>query len=112
MAESTLNIALQYFDGCPNWKQADADLRALIGELGLSTEILYQLIETAEAAEEHDFRGSPTIRINGEDPFAADNAPVGLGCRLYQTDSGPAGSPTREQLRAAINARGSLPQEH
>lgn len=105
--ERRLDITLQYFDGCPNWKQVDADLHVLIGQLGLDAEVRYQLIETPQLAEEHDFHGSPTVRINGEDPFATDNAPIGLSCRIYQTEAGPAGSPTKEQLTAALQSIGS-----
>jgi hypothetical protein len=40
--------------------------------------------------------------INGVDPFADPDAPVGLSCRVYRTDDGPAGSPTVEQLLAVL----------
>lgn len=99
-----MKITLQYFDGCPNWKITDQNLQALIGQMGLGAEIEYRLVETPEAAEEHDFRGSPTVRINGVDPFAQEDAPVGLSCRIHVTDDGPAGSPSREQLAKALEA--------
>jgi len=40
--------------------------------------------------------------VDGVDIFADADAPVGLSCRVYQTPDGPAGSPTLEQLRAAM----------
>ena len=96
-----MDITLQYFDGCPNWKVTDSRLKALINDQGLDTTIRYQLIDTYEAAVEHGFRGSPTVLIDGTDPFADDDAPVGLSCRIYLTDDGPAGSPTLRQLQEA-----------
>jgi hypothetical protein len=44
------------------------------------------------------FRGSPTILIDGRDPFAMGGEPVGMTCRVYRTDSGAQGAPTEAQL--------------
>ncbi|MEM1333058.1 MAG: hypothetical protein AAGG08_06320 [Actinomycetota bacterium] len=59
-------------------------------------------MDTDADAEATHFHGSPSIIVNGVDPFADAAAPVGLSCRMYQTPHGPAGSPTLEQLRNAI----------
>lgn len=99
-----MDITLQYFDDCPNWKITDRYIQALIDEQGLDAAVHYQLINTPEAAAEHGFRGSPSVLIDGIDPFAEPGAPVGLSCRVYVTDSGPAGSPTLHQLQQAITA--------
>ena len=97
-----MKITLQYFDGCPNWKTTDTHLQKLV-ETGLvKAEVDYQLIDTIDAAEQHQFHGSPTVLIDGIDPFANDDTPVGLACRVYQTEQGPAGSPTIHQLEQAI----------
>ena len=96
-----MKITLQYFDGCPSWQQTQAHLDTLKAE-GADIEVDYQLVETSEAAESVGFRGSPTVLVNGIDPFADDDAPIGLSCRVYRTDSGYAGSPSLEQLRDAI----------
>ena len=95
-----MNISLLYFDGCPNWKQTDADLASLMTEYNLT--ITRQTVETIEDAERWQFRGSPTVLIDGTDPFARPGDPVGLACRIYQTPSGPAGAPSIEMLRSAI----------
>jgi len=101
-----MNITLQYFDGCPNWKVADAHLTTLASE-GFDVEVSYQLIETPEAATEAGFRGSPTVLVGGTDPFADPDAPVGLSCRVYRTGEGFAGSPTLDQLRDAVTTAAS-----
>jgi hypothetical protein len=97
-----MEITLQYFDGCPNWKVVDRQLMTLIEEGALDVSVSYQLIDTGEAAAEHGFRGSPTVLIDGVDPFAGPDAPVGLACRVYSGPDGMAGSPTLEQLRQVI----------
>ena len=62
-----------------------------------------RLVTTEEEAEAARFRGSPTILVDGEDPFAAGDEPFGLACRVYQTPGGPAGSPTPDQIEAALD---------
>lgn len=95
-----MNVTLLYFEGCPNWTVADARLAALSDELGLTVE--RRLVQTPEEAEAAGFRGSPTILVEGRDPFATGDEPAGLACRIYQTPEGPQGAPTAEQLRAAL----------
>lgn len=96
-------ITLQYFDGCPNWKTTDRHLASLVDE-GLDLVIGHELIDSYEEALEKGFRGSPTVLVDGVDPFADRDAPVGLACRIYETGTGPAGSPSIEQLRSATDA--------
>ncbi len=95
-----MNVTLLYFEGCPNWTVADARLAALSDELEVTVE--RRLVETPEEAEAAGFRGSPTILVEGRDPFATGDEPAGLACRIYQTPEGPQGAPTVEQLRAAL----------
>lgn len=97
-----MDVTLLYFDGCPNWLDADAHLRTLAAERP-DLHITRRIVDTPEAAEESQFRGSPSILVNGVDAFAAADAPVGLSCRVYQTPDGPAGSPTIEQLRDVLS---------
>lgn len=94
-----MDVTLQYFDGCPNWRIVDDRLRAL---LGTSTAIEYRLVESQEDAEQLGFRGSPTILIEGVDPFANTGDLVGLACRTYLTADGRKGAPSMDQLRIAL----------
>lgn len=93
-------VELLYFEDCPNWQMTDEHLRNLAAEVGF--EIEHRLIETPAGAEAVGFHGSPSILIDGKDPFEQGDEPVGLSCRIYQTPNGPAGSPTLGQLRAAL----------
>lgn len=93
-------VELQYFDGCPNWQHVDGLLRGLASELGF--DLVRRRVRDVTDAEALRFRGSPTILVEGRDPFGDDDAPIGLSCRIYSTPSGPAGSPTMEQLRCAL----------
>jgi hypothetical protein len=101
-------ITLQYFDGCPNWINADKELKAASGILAVDIEISYQKVESHSEAERLNFRGSPTILISGNDPFADPDAPVGLSCRVYRTGGKASGSPGVEALLEAIRAAGAV----
>lgn len=101
--DENVNVTLQYFDGCPNWRETEVMLERLVAE-GFEVSLQRQRIETPEEAERHNFRGSPTVVIAGIDPFADPGAPTGLACRVYRTEEGYSGSPSLDQLRAAIQA--------
>ncbi|RLE25382.1 MAG: thioredoxin family protein [Actinobacteria bacterium] len=96
-----MKVTLLYFDDCPNWKVADGHLQALSSEID-GLEVSRIEVTTPEDAERHQFRGSPSVLIEGHDPFAEATDPVGLSCRVYQTPDGPAGSPTLSQLRQVL----------
>ncbi|MGI8793757.1 MAG: thioredoxin family protein [Acidimicrobiales bacterium] len=98
--ENQMRVELLYFDDCPNWTTADSYLTALAETGGF--EVVHRVISTAAEAEAAQFRGSPTILVDGRDPFALGNEPFGLSCRIYQTPDGPAGSPTLAQLAEAL----------
>jgi len=97
-----MKLELLYFDDCPNWEVAAERLEAVATDRGLVVE--YRVVSSAEEAEAAQFRGSPTVLVDGSDPFATRSEPFGLACRVYQTPDGPAGSPTVQQLEAVIDA--------
>lgn len=97
-----MRLELLYFDDCPNWKIAGERLDDVATRRGLAVE--RRIVSTPEEAEASRFRGSPTVLVDGEDPFASGGEPFGLACRVYQTPDGPAGSPTSEQLEAVLDA--------
>lgn len=99
-----MQLTLRYFDGCPNWQTAEARLREVLRSLGLEDqEIEFEQVSSPEDAERLRFRGSPTILVDGEDPFADESAPFGLSCRIYRTERGFDGSPSAAQLTELLH---------
>lgn len=96
-----MDIALLYFDDCPNWKIADERLAVIAAERP-ELRVSRHIVETLEEAERVGFHGSPSILVDGVDVFAEPGAGVGLSCRVYRTPDGLAGAPSIEQLRAAL----------
>jgi len=105
MARSLVEVELLLVPDCPNAQPAEELLTSALRAAGLgSTPIRVSVIESQHAAEHRGFVGSPTILINGCDPFAEPGRPPALACRVYP---GPAGLPPAEQLRAVLAAAGS-----
>ncbi|GAA3096260.1 hypothetical protein JOF29_004225 [Kribbella aluminosa] len=61
-----------------------------------------RLIETTADAEHYGMSGSPTLLVDGTDPFGPDGQPS-LSCRLYRDEAGrPTPVPSVDQVRAAV----------
>lgn len=101
-----MRITLVYFEGCPNWRTADERLRALCEQHGFTLD--RRQLRTHEEAEQLGFRGSPTILVDGRDPFARGDEPVGLSCRVYETEEGFRGVPSVAELEELLSDRGDL----
>lgn len=94
-----MRIEFLYFDGCPNSAVAEQRLRDALHRAGRDDVVVNRRkVEDAEAAERLGFTGSPTVRVDGLDPFATGDESVGFACRLYAGPDGLSGSPTVEQF--------------
>jgi hypothetical protein len=102
LSNDHVNVTFLYFESCPNWKIANAALAQAATLESRTLMIRYQTVETSEAAEALEFRGSPTILIDGVDPFAAPDDPIGLSCRVYRSGGSVEGGPSIDQIRAAL----------
>lgn len=92
-----------HFDCCPNGKVADKRLTEALRILRRDDAVIeHHRVNTPEQAEELKFLGSPTIRIDGPDPFATGAEQVDLVCRVCATPYGLGGSPATAQLLAVL----------
>ena len=98
-----MKITIQYFDGCPHWKLADQRVRRVLEGMSADDVTLdYELIDSPETAERVGFHGSPTILVDGRDPFVTGIEQVGMSCRVFRTDEGIQGAPTKAELRKLL----------
>lgn len=105
-----MRVELLYFDGCPNWTLADERLaQALRAVHRDDVTVARCKVETTSQAEALGFTGSPTVRVDGVDPFATGDEQVGLACRVYLTPDGLSGSPTVAQLVEVLRAPSPSP---
>ena len=100
-----MKVTVLYLDGCPHWQLARARARLAAEALGCRIVIEARPVELAEEAAQLQFTGSPTLLIDGVDPFELRAAFPALGCRLYQTNEGLQGAPSQADLEEVISRR-------
>lgn len=103
-----MDVTLLYFDGCPNWQPA-AELLERLAAVFPDVVVQGVTVDTDEQAQRLRFRGSPTIVIDGIDPWATQGSEFGLTCRIFATPTGPAGCPTWDQLVDAVTSVRATP---
>jgi len=87
---------------CPGGPVVEERLAAVLAG---RTDVTLQrrVVDTAAQAEQWGMHGSPTVLVDGHDPFAAPGAPASLSCRLYRGADGRAqGAPSARQLRRVL----------
>ncbi len=93
-----IKIEVQHFKGCPNSEKVLKMVKTFISKSRHEIDDREILVETLEEAEKYNFRGSPTILINGNDiEGLEENNTPSLSCRYYQN-----GLPTEKDLKKAI----------
>lgn len=87
---------------CPNVALLEQRL-AQVTEGRRDVTVSRQVIADQDEAARWGMRGSPTILVDGTDPFAEPGEPASLSCRLYRDANGQVeGAPSVSQLRQAI----------
>lgn len=100
-----MEIEIVVVPDCPNEQLATDRLRQVMAETGLTTTtVTTRVIADQAQAEGSGFTGSPTILIDGQDPFAEPGATPSLSCRIYHTPDGPTGAPEVVRLRRVLEA--------
>ncbi|MBI3537627.1 MAG: DUF2703 domain-containing protein [Chloroflexi bacterium] len=98
-----MKIEILWIRDCPNYKQFAEITREIARAQNIAAEI--DLIEVRDHADARaqKFLGSPTIRINGVDPFALESQNnFAWQCRLYLTPQCLRGMPTKEMLEKVL----------
>jgi len=106
-----LRVELLAVEDCPHLEQARRDLESVLRTGIIEVPIQLVFVSSQDEAEFLEFRGSPTIRVNGEDVVPATGLPFALGCRIYRDEAGRIlGSPPVSAIKAAVDAhrRGRL----
>jgi hypothetical protein len=97
-----MRIELLLVAECPHESAAAELIATAVADTGVQATFTERVIATEVEARQRGFTGSPTILLNGSDPFAQSGAPVALSCRLYATPSGLRGVPDLRDLRQAL----------
>jgi hypothetical protein len=99
-----MELTLLTVPDCPNAAAFGERLAAaLAGRPGVV--VHRRVIADERAAADAGMHGSPTLLINGADPFAEPGQPPSLSCRLYRDAEGRLGpAPSAEAMRQALAA--------
>lgn len=87
---------------CPNAPVLEDRLAAVAGGRA-GVLVSREMISSADEAARRGMHGSPTLLIDGADPFAEPGQQPSMSCRLYRDEDGQAsGAPTAGQLQRVI----------
>jgi ABC-2 type transport system permease protein len=107
-----MRIELLYFGGCPTYRNAEEDVRRVLAERSVEAELELVEVNSDEEARRLGFPGSPTLRIDGRDPFPVpERGEWNLTCRVYATPDGMKGTPTAAMIREALGSGKEEPPE-
>jgi Alkylmercury lyase len=89
--------------GCPNAAVLDDRLTAVLRDRA-GASVSHEVISDHGDAQRWGMHGSPTLLIDGVDPFAEPGQAPSMACRLYQDEDGqPTGAPSMGQLQRVID---------
>lgn len=97
-----MNIELLYFEGCPAWEEALANLQTALAQEEVTAQIQLTCVRDNEQAEQLKFLGSPSFRVDGVDLWPEERLRYNLSCRVYATPQGMKGAPTVDMFRQAL----------
>jgi hypothetical protein len=88
---------------CPNAPVLERRLAAALAGWPAVT-ITRQVITSPAEAARWQMHGSPTLLVNGQDPFAEPGMAPAMACRLYRGEDGRLdGAPTQAALRQILD---------
>ena len=98
-----MEVELLVIPGCPNEAAAAELVRGVLDELGRTdTPLTVRVVGSQAVADRPGCTGSPTLLVNGNDPFAEPGQAPALACRVYPTAAGLRGLPDADAVRAAL----------
>ena len=98
-----MNIEVLTVPDCPRRAEAVARLRVAVAVARTDGALVSErVIADQDGAAAAGMNGSPTILIDGVDPFAASAGGPSVSCRLYPSEAGIEGAPTVAALVDAL----------
>lgn len=93
-----VRIDLLYLADCPNRDRARQRLDEALAATAVEASVTETEVSTPKAAALVGMRGSPTLLVDGRDPFATDAPGGSLACRRYRTGDTLDTAPSVAQL--------------
>lgn len=107
-----MRLVILHVPDCPNTAVLESRLASLVAGRP-DIHITRKVITTEDQAREQGMAGSPTLLLDGSDPFARPGQQPSLSCRLYRDDDGrPGPAPSARQLLTALNTTSRAGRQH
>jgi 2-hydroxychromene-2-carboxylate isomerase len=102
-----MELTLLTVPACPNAAAFEERLAAALAGHPAAV-VQRRVVADEREAAEAGMHGSPTLLIDGVDPFVGPDARASLSCRLYQDAAGrvAGGAPSVDALRQALAEAG------
>lgn len=101
-----MELVLLSVPDCPNAAAFEERL-AVVLAAHPAVVVRRRVVSDEREAAEAGMHGSPTLLVDGRDPFAPPGEPPSLSCRLYRDAVGQTGpAPSVEELRNVLPAAG------
>ena len=84
-------------------------LQEAIERSGVDAIVAERIIDDSTEAAAVGMAGSPTILVDGRDPFGAAGLEPSISCRLYRAGAGVEGAPSVSALIDALTSRATAP---
>ncbi|GAB92383.1 hypothetical protein [Gordonia rhizosphera] len=99
-----MKLEILQVPGCPNVGLLERRIAEAVAGEQIDVAITHRVLNDQAAATEARMTGSPTLLVDGEDPFTEPGSVAGVSCRLYPVEGGGIdGAPSVAALRAALN---------
>ncbi|MFI9550591.1 organomercurial lyase [Nonomuraea endophytica] len=82
-----MEIVVLTVPDCPNAPLLEEHLAGAMADVGLDVPVVRRTVSSAEEAQRWGMRGSPTLLVDGVDPFAVAGMPVSVSCRVQKVPS-------------------------
>ena len=97
-----MEIEVLAVPGCPHRAEALARVRDALTATGAAAVVSERVITSVADATAAGMNGSPTVLVDGRDPFAEGPVEPSLSCRLYRSRAGVEGAPAVGALVDAL----------
>ena len=100
---SQVHIEVLFVEDCPHRDVARRNIDAAVaGAAVVDVVVVERQVDSDEEARSLGMHGSPTILVDGRDPFAAADSVASLSCRLYRSGDAFSGAPSVEDLTVVL----------
>ena len=101
-----MDVTVLSVPGCPNVSLLEQRLAQILDGRADVT-VMHLVIADEQEAVRAGMHGSPTLLVDGIDPFAGPGPPASVSCRLYPGGDGPGGGvPSVQALRQVLQPGG------